>query len=201
MASTSRYTLVFLAGITCGAILTSIVISRIENEALQTHPPADSVAEQTPPAETGDAHDSSNMVQAPPHVASQYDGDASAKIPDNYRDTIGPASRQPTFAEQYQQFEAEPIDGSWAAAMENGLNNYTAVHGPASGEVFEFVQCRSSYCVVAGYKIEGDERTGASIIGDLARQPWWQGAASAYSSWGREDDQQRFVVLLPRYED
>lgn len=128
-------------------------------------------------------------------------GQVKPEIPESYREIIGPVVQDISFGQRFRDFEAEPIDDSWAHAMEAGINNFVAVHGPGSGEVFEFVQCRSSNCVLAGYTIHGQEPHGASVIGELGRQPWWQGGQAASSTYGSGDNRTSFVVLIPRFDE
>ena len=122
-------------------------------------------------------------------------------IPESYRETIGPVVRSISFGERIQDFEAEPVDVSWAQAMEIGINDFIASHGPEYGEVFEFVQCRSSSCVLAGYTIPGYESQGASVIGTLRRQPWWQASGRASSTHRDGEGRISFVTIIRRYDE
>ena len=130
--------------------------------------------------------------------SAQYDAPI---IPESYRQTIGPVVRHISFGERYQEFEAEPIDISWAQAMEAGIHDFIANHGPKYGEVFEFVQCRSLSCVLAGYTIPGHEVQGASVIGTLSRQPWWQASRKASSTHSSAEGRTTFVTIIPRYDE
>jgi hypothetical protein len=197
----SRYVLSFVAGMACGGFLVSVNKSGVPTTVSDALPPEEVAtvalgqtdlegstyhANGSPPSDRGAA---SLDVSIPAPV-----------IPGSYRDTIGPIVAHKSYGEQYRDFEAEPIDGSWAQAMEIGINDFIAIHGPSSNEVFEFVQCRSSNCVLAGYKDPSQEPQGASIIGDLSRQPWWQGGGSASSTNTIKDGRRSFVIFISRYD-
>ena len=122
----------------------------------------------------------------------------SPQIPEQYRQTIGPVVRPPTFGERFRAFEAEPVDVPWAQAMETGLNDFMAVQGPQSSSVIEFIQCRSTACVIAGYSIPTQEGLDASILGDLRKQSWWEGGHTSSTRLSRDDGSISFVILLDR---
>lgn len=143
------------------------------------------------------AESSSTMT---PNLISKS-SQSAPEIPESYRETIGPAVQHISFGERYRKFEAEPVDDSWAQAMEIGISDFVAIHGPESGEVFEFFQCRSSSCVLAGYKRPGQVTHDASVVGELSRQPWWQGSQKSSATYLDRDGRMSFVVLIPRFDE
>ncbi len=207
------YALIFSAGVACGVALT--VYKYPDNgPGLSPGPSADvaelSAHEQPPEDEAlsianGRQEDRQEVISGAlsteVRTASATADLVHPEIPESYRATIGPVVQHVSFGEKYQDFEEEPIDEPWAIAMETGINDFIAIHGPASGEVFEFVQCRSSHCVLAGYTLAGQEPRGASVIGQLSDQPWWQGAREASSTYSSGNDRTSFVILIPRFED
>jgi len=196
-----RYILVFLAGVICGAALLNSLASPDAGAPGEARNAVTTAVDLAPPQPAEAVPEKAVPDPLSTAIDEMVSGYETQSIPDAYRNSIGPIVRRPTFGEIYRKFESEPVDEPWAWAMEHGLNDFIAVHGPRSGEVFDFVQCRSSYCVVAGYKLDSMEASGASIISELTSQSWWQGGASAYSSSSSEQDRRRFVVLLPGYED
>jgi hypothetical protein len=120
------------------------------------------------------------------------------QIPEQYRQTIGPVIRVPAFGERFMAFEGEPVDVPWAQAMETGLNDFIAVQGPQSSSVVEFIQCRSTACVIAGYSIPNQEGLDASILGDLRKQSWWEGGRTSSTHLARDDGTRSFVILIDR---
>lgn len=202
MTSFIRYLTCFIVGVICGVYFMSLNQSDepILSLAEEGPPPAEAVA--THPSESqasvGEAVDS---TPSGPDVAYFDELPTTPTIPDAYRKALGPVVRHKSFGERYEEFEAEPIDGAWAQAMEYGINDFIAVHGPSSNEVFDFIQCRSSSCVLAGYTDLGREPNGASIIGDLSRQSWWQGGGRASSTNSVDGSRRTFVIFIARYND
>lgn len=123
---------------------------------------------------------------------------SSPQIPEQYRQTIGPVVQPPTFGERFKAFEDEPVDVPWARAMETGLNDFIAVQGPQNSSVVEFIQCRSTACVIAGYSIPNQEGLDASILGDLRKQSWWEGGRTSSTHLGRDDGTRSFVIMIDR---
>lgn len=213
MSHFSNHILIFLAGLVCGGILTAITILAVDPNELEIPPsdradtPAVRLSEeanvgqyyQRDPSDVLDTEAIASPKKAP--AAITMSGQAIPEIPESYRETIGPAVEHISFGERFRDFEAEPIDESWAYAMEMGINDFVAAHGPESGEVFEFVQCRSSNCVLAGYTLHGQEPQGASVIGELGKQPWWQGGQEASSTFRGGEDRISFVIFIPRFTE
>lgn len=213
MSRYSTHILIFLAGLICGCALMALTASTVDLGRVVA--PRSERADALPAPLLEDIEQGTNIQQhvdrsldttteqlsTPPPAPIARHEEVSLEIPESYRATIGPVVQHISFGEKYRDFEAEPIDGSWAYAMESGISDFIAIHGPESGEVFEFVQCRSSNCVLAGYTLLGREPSGASVIGQLSRQPWWQGGQKASSTHNSGEDRTSFVVLIPRIDE
>jgi len=122
------------------------------------------------------------------------------EIPEAYLRIIGSTKPHLSFGERVGQYQQEPRDEVWVSAMEAGINSYVAASAPTAGAVFEYIQCRSSACILAGYVIEGKERQSASILGELQSQGWWDGGNSSHGMGGAVGELDAFVILLPRYD-
>jgi len=120
--------------------------------------------------------------------------ESKPKIPLMYRQAIGPVRRTYSFGESYILFETEPVDEAWAYGMEAGISDYLSRLGPDSGAVFEFVQCRSTACAIAGYVVEGGRDQTAMMVDRMRHEPWWDAGGTSKSIGGEE----QFVILLSR---
>jgi hypothetical protein len=121
-------------------------------------------------------------------------------MPDVYRRIIGPVRpREPSFAERHAAFEKEPIDTAWAYAMETGISNHIAMYGAGEGVVIEYIECRSQYCEVGGYAIEGYEADFSPTWGDMVQSEWWQ-ASGGYKGRGGGKAPGYFLAIIPRYD-
>ena len=58
------------------------------------------------------------LLTPPPAPIARHQ-EVSLGILESYRATIGPVVQHISFGEKYRDFEAEPIDGSWAYAYWN----------------------------------------------------------------------------------
>ena len=207
------YAMIFSAGAACGVALTvhrdpigtpgaTSVSPTEESEAQANVRPLEQSAYSST---VDDLEDTQDTVSGVPSTETMADIATNNRlvpqIPGYYRATIGPVPQHVTFGERYRVFETESIDEPWAFAMEAGINDLIANHGPGSGEVVEFVQCRYSYCALAGYTHDGQEPRGASAIGQLSKQPWWQGSRAMFVNYTDENGRTSFVVLIPRFED
>jgi len=207
------YALIFTAGVACGVALTvdrdpignpgSTSVSPTEDSVARANvQPLEQLAYSNTEIGLEDIQDTVSGVPSTETMADIATNDRLVQeIPDYYRATIGPVPQHVTFGERYRVFEIESIDEPWAYAMEAGINDLIANHGPASGEVFEFVQCRYSYCALAGYTHDGQEPRGTSVIGQLSKQPWWQGSRAHLGNYTDENGRTSFVLLIPRFED
>ncbi len=134
-------------------------------------------------------------------VSAEESTDDPIKMPSVYRELIGPFS-PPTlsFPELHALFEKEPRDEAWAYAMETGINDHLATYGAGEGVVVEYVECRSRYCEVGGFAIEGYEADFSIVWGGMFRSDWWQGGSQLRSVGGGSDGLRRFLAIIHRYD-
>ena len=122
-------------------------------------------------------------------------------IPEIYRPAIGPANPPLTFGEEYELFSREAIDSVWAQPMENGINSYLATQGASSGFVFDFVQCRSTACVIAGYTVnDSADSDYQSIVKGMLNKGWWDAGSSLHYSGSEAGGRKIKVLMVPRYD-
>jgi hypothetical protein len=122
-------------------------------------------------------------------------------IPDVYRDIVGPLAEQTSGPEPYDLYVAfarDVRDEPWAAAMETGIANWSAGKNPSAELVIDYVECRSSICVVAGYSSTGS----TAFLGSMRDEGWWQaeGALMAVFHSGH-DGSAEFLKFVTRYAD
>ena len=87
-----------------------------------------------------------------------------------------------------------------ALPMEAGINNYVAAHAPELGTVIEYVQCRSNWCVVAGYILPGYADSSSQLLSQMRNEDWWHGGNFTSSHGGAIGDNEAFVTMLSRIE-
>jgi len=195
----------FLVGVITG--ISVMVFVNMESDA----PASESPTEAAPVLTSAAAARIPDELMPPPHISGQPNAPPAAsvqppqpnvepKLPDTYREAIGPPRRRLTFSERLQNFESEPRDDSWALPMEAGINNFTAIHGAEFGAVFEFVQCRSNWCLVAGYFLPGYPDETSVIMSPMKNETWWQGGNYTSTHGGKLGDNESFVTLLSRYD-
>lgn len=182
--------LVFIAGLLAGGILILAVDLHSEHPANTAVAPRDESESQrdaeqshtesaeeveTPRPSEGSGNAGEHVIRFPPIDHGDIE------LPSSYKEMIGPLeTRRPTFSERHQRFANEPRDEPWAAAMEAGINDYLATLGAERGMVFEYVECQTKTCEVAGYVV--DEKYGSGGVPDeLLEQPWWQGGMARSS--------------------
>ena len=117
-------------------------------------------------------------------------------MPTRYKEMIGPLEpSRITFSERHASFAVEPRDEPWAVAMETGINDYLAAAGPGDGMVFEYVECRTRTCEVAGYIVDEQAARGFDTD-DLVEQSWWQGGRATSSIGPKIDGTKHFVIIF-----
>ncbi len=122
-------------------------------------------------------------------------------LPEDYYFMLEPPEDQPiTTAERAVRFAEEARDESWAYTMELGINQHVAVATPV-GTVIEYVECRTTTCMMAGYTQPGFENGSRALIGEMGRTGWWQlGGETVSVSRGRNGEN-RFVHFLTTDQD
>ncbi len=209
-----RLAIAFVLGILTGALVMVLVDSSESvpaNERLEEH--VTSLADQTEPQDTDPSYsqpksisstgqpstnpDTPPMIESEPEQASTLASDP--KLPEAYRRFLGPPVPRLTFAERFALFESESIDESWALPMEAGMSNYIAAHGPEAGTVFEYVQCRSNWCVLAGYILPGHADQTSQLVSPMRNEIWWQGGNWISSHGGKIGENEAFVIMMSRF--
>ena len=173
----------------------------LESVARQESLPPKQVSQPTeplenhPPLNPTDASQQSLSAQDDP-APVHYDTD----FPEAYRSMVRPRVTGANLRAQFALFESEPRDEPWAQAMEAGMNTYLAAFGPDTGTVFEFVRCRSSLCVLAGYVVEGHKLQSSNMMGEMIKQGWWDGGHASQMTGRKVGEHDSFVIILPRYD-
>ena len=214
-ANLKSQSLILVAGVATGALMMSLANWHhdVPTEAPSTVATPERAIEQTDPSSVAPPVTEAVLAARQPDLAEMNSPEPSAVMPNEmpavYRDMIGPARpRSLSFSEVHALFEEEPREEAWANAMESGINDYVAMHAADRGLVIEYVECRSRYCEVGGYAIEGYEADSSLLWGDMTREDWWQGG-STYQSQGsgpsdypgaNVDEPDRFLGIIDRYE-
>jgi len=98
------------------------------------------------------------------------------------------------------RFAGEPRDESWAYTMELGINQHLTASTSLEGTVVEYVECRTTACVMAGYVQPGMEDSSQELIREMSATGWWQLSQATMSSSSNDDGTRRFVRIIPRTE-
>ena len=117
-------------------------------------------------------------------------------VPDVYRGLIGPLGEQtstPKPYDLYVAFARDVRDEPWAAAMEAGIANWSAGRNPSAEAVIDYIECRSSSCMVAGHSPTGN----LGFLGKIRDQGWWQGEGASMKV-GYSGD---ILLFFNRYAD
>ena len=108
-----------------------------------------------------------------------------------------PADRPITPTERATLFAAEARDETWAYTMELGISQHAAVATPV-GTVIEYVECRASACMMAGYIQPGFEDGTGALIEEMRQTGWWQLGGETISLSRGQNGQSRFVSFMNR---
>ncbi len=100
--------------------------------------------------------------------------------------------------ELYDRFMSDSRDNAWADAMELGINQYIAERGPDLEVVFEFVECRSRYCVVAGVSYSQDRGPWNTFNPEMSNSGWWQASGGESTVGGTYGSETRFAIVISR---
>lgn len=152
--------------------------------------------------------DPASSPAAPPETANAValaDSADSAQvshveIPAPYAKMIEPKPLPKTLAppELFERFAGDVRDDTWAYAMELGINQYIARRGSELESAFEFVECRSRYCTIAGVVYEGGQATVNEMLSEMTQSGWWQTYGGASTVGRTTDTEYRFVSIFPR---
>lgn len=100
--------------------------------------------------------------------------------------------------ELYERFKSDVRDNSWADAMELGINQYIAERGSDLELVFDFVECRSRYCVVAGVSYSQDRGPWNTFNPEMTNSGWWLASGGNSTVGGTYGNETRFATIISR---
>ena len=199
----------FAIGVAIGATMV-LFLNRpagIANETVQPSPVETSESDGLGPAARiakSAIEDESGNSDSRPEEGLSSDGSRLAKdsirIPSAYRDLVDPIPRhRPSPLEIHAIFEKEPRDETWAAAMEAGIRDHYARFGAAEKTVVEYVECRSKYCEIAGFREKDFSGVTGRVFSDMTKSGWWQADGGDNYISGHADGVDRFVIIVTRY--
>jgi hypothetical protein len=121
-------------------------------------------------------------------------------IPEPYLSMVKPRSmpERLTTQELYKGFLDDARDESWAYPMELGINQYIARRGGDFEAAFEFVECRSRYCTIAGVVYSGGQETVNEFMAEMTQSGWWEINGGASTVGTSSDSEYRFVSIFAR---
>ena len=111
-----------------------------------------------------------------------------------------PIPKKLTPSELYEGFLNDSRDEAWAYPMELGINQYIARRGGDFDAEFEFVECRSRYCTIAGVVYGGGQDTVNEFMAEMTQSGWWQINGGASTVGTRNNTEYRFVSIYTRSE-
>ncbi len=156
------------------------------------------------PASTLAERDTKSLDSLQSDLSKQVSNDSMGRaIPDVYSSMVKPRPRPEklTTPELYESFEGDSRDESWAYPMELGINQYIAERGGVYGAAFEYVECRSRYCTIAGVVHGGGQETVNEFMAEMTQSGWWQTYGGRSTVGSRNDTEYRFVSIIPRAEE
>ncbi len=121
-------------------------------------------------------------------------------VPEPYDTMLKPRAlpKKLRTTELYERFVAEPRDNSWADAMELGIQQYISDRGPELEMTFEYVECRSRYCVITGVSYGADNSPWNTYNHELGSSGWWLASGGASTVGGTFEDGTRFATVISR---
>lgn len=192
----------FAAGLTIGYLI-SVVDKGGSNAPLEQVSNVSTPA--TPPeVESAQVTSTESAEASCPEVTrdiQQADFVTQEPMPRVYRDMIGPLTEQTAASEPYDLYAAfarEGRDEPWAVAMESGIANWSAGRNPSAEAVIDYVECRSSFCVVAGHSSTGS----TGFLGTMRDEGWWQATGDLTDIvHSGLDGSAEFLLFVSRYAD
>jgi hypothetical protein len=161
----------FIIGVACGALIGVaagwLLADSDEKEVFTKTQPAPSVpsdsASDMKPIESTAQNSSKGQVTV--------DGSRTPEVPPAYENRVEGAVPWP--ADQWEKFELEEKDSSWAYYMEQTLLQFLGSHPSAAQFSISRIECRTTKCQlqVVGY----DESTlpvWQQVMYDIRQQPW-----------------------------
>ena len=121
-------------------------------------------------------------------------------VPEPYETMLKPRELPKKFRtpELYDRFRVDVRDNSWADAMELGINQYVAERGSDLELVFDFVECRSRYCVVAGVSYSQDRGPWNTFNPEMSSSGWWAASGGNSTVGGTHGNETRFATVISR---
>ncbi len=157
---------------------------------------------QGPRVESDNVTELATVTQTDANDGTPVD-QAGREISENYvaMVTPRPLPEKLTTQEMYKEFLEDSRDESWAYPMELGIGQYIAERGGDFGAAFEYVECRSRYCTIAGVVYGGGQPTVNEFMAEMTGSGWWQAYGGNNTVGSRTDDEYRFVSIFPRTPD
>lgn len=161
----------FIIGVACGALVGVaagwLLADSDEKEVVAKTRPAPSV----PSASASDLKPVESPAQNPSKGQVTVDGSRTLEVPPTHANRVEGALTWPT--DQWQKFELEAKDSSWAYYMEQTLLQFLGSHPLAAQFNISRIECRTTKCQlqVVGY----DESTlpaWQQVMYDIRQQPW-----------------------------
>lgn len=112
-----------------------------------------------------------------------------------------PEPEKLTVQEMYNKFSKDSRDEAWAYPMELGINQYIAERGNEFGVAFDFVECQSRHCIVAGVVYGGGQPEVNAFMNEMTQRGWWQTSGENHTVAFSTVDEYRFVSIYPRTPD
>lgn len=124
----------------------------------------------------------------------------SSPVPELYDTMLKPRELPKSLrtAELYERFMGDARDNAWADAMELGINQYIAERGSDLEVVFDFVECRSRYCVVAGVSYSQDRGPWNTFNPEMRNSGWWLASGGDSTVGGTYGSETRFATVISR---
>jgi hypothetical protein len=121
-------------------------------------------------------------------------------VPEPYDTMLKPRELPATFStpELYERFRVELRDNAWADSMELGIKQYIAARGADLGLVFDFVECRSRYCVIAGVSYGQDHTPWNTYNPELRSSGWWLASGGDSTVGGTYGNETRFATIISK---
>lgn len=146
--------------------------------------------------------DSQSSKQSEPPPAQIGDATLLPLLPEAYYSLLEPPNRRALAPHELAaRFAGEPRDEAWAYTMELGMNQHIAGSPNLGGTVIEYVECRTTACLMAGYVEPGFENTSQNLIREMSTTGWWQLSPGTMTRMSLDDGVPRFVHVIPRTQD
>jgi hypothetical protein len=125
------------------------------------------------------------------------------ELPEAYAALVkpNPVPKKLTVQEMYKKFSNDARDEAWAYPMELGINQYMSERGNDFGVAFDFVECQSRHCTIAGVVYGGGQPEVNEFMTEMTQRGWWQTSGENHTVAFSTGDEYRFVSIFPRTPD